>query len=216
MKTDPRVLLRQLGERIDALSLRERAILFVTLLVVLYFAASALLFAPFRAESARLEKELGTQRSQLSALNTQIRKVVDAATRDPDVDNAARVKQLTEKIGVVDPRLAQVTQSLVTPRDMVRFVEQVLTRNRTVQVLRIENQPPTLVEGGGDKGVYKHGMRIEVRGRYVDLVNYLRALEGMPWRVFWGQATLVSDPQTTPQLTLVIYTLSLKDSWIGI
>ena len=31
-----------------------------------------------------------------------------------------------------------------------------------------------------DKGVYKHGMRIEVRGRYADIVKYLRALEAMP------------------------------------
>jgi MSHA biogenesis protein MshJ len=217
MKPNLRSQIRQLGDRIDALSLRERGILFVTLLVALYFVASTLLFGPLRGESLRLETELTQRREQLNALNLHITKVVDAATRDPDQDNSARLQQLSAKLGIVDPRLATATQSLVSPRDMARFVEQVLTRNRALQVVRVESLAPTPVETqASDKGVFKHRMRIEVRGRYLDLVNYMRALEALPWKVFWEQATLTSEGQPASQLTLVIYTLSLREGWIGI
>jgi len=219
-----RKALRKLAERIDALSLRERGIMFVTVLVVLYFAASGLVFGPLHAQQQRMENELKGRFNQIATINAQVQQTIHAATRDPDKENEARLKVLRGQIGRVDPQLANVTQALVSPRDMARFVEQVLTRNKALQVLRVESIPPAPVEAAAgnnnpaavDKGVYKHGMRIEVRGRYLDIVKYLRALESMPWKVFWGQVTLESDDYPMSRLTLVIYTLSLRQGWIGI
>jgi MSHA biogenesis protein MshJ len=211
-----------LGERIDALTLRERGVMFVTLLVLLYFLASSLAFSPLQKEQQRLENEIKMKYEQISAVSAQTQGIVHAATRDPDKENEIRLKQLREQIGRVDPRLAGVGQSLVSPRDMTRFVEQVLTRNQALQVLRVESLPPAVIEPGAvpapatAKGVYKHGMRIEVRGRYTDIVKYLRALESMPWKVFWGQVTLESEDYPLSRVTLVIYTLSVYQSWIGL
>jgi MSHA biogenesis protein MshJ len=220
--TELRKAVRQLAERIDAFSLRERGLIFVTVLVLLYFAASGLLFGPLRSQQQQLEGELRMKREQAATINAQVQKIVHEATRDPDKENAERLKVLRERLAQLDPRLARVTQSLVSPRDMARFVEQVLTRNRALQVVKIEGLAPVPVEGEAAaqtapaSGVYKHGMRIEVRGRYTDLVGYLRALEDLPWRVFWGQATLASEEYPMSRLTLTIYTLSLRQSWIGI
>jgi MSHA biogenesis protein MshJ len=220
--TELRKAVRQLAERIDAFSLRERGLIFVTVLVLLYFAASGLLFGPLRSQQQQLEGELRMKREQAATINAQVQKIVHEATRDPDKENAERLKVLRERLAQLDPRLARVTQSLVSPRDMARFVEQVLTRNRALQVVKVEGLAPVPVEGEAAaqavpaSGVYKHGMRIEVRGRYTDLVSYLRALEDLPWRVFWGQATLASEDYPMSRLTLTIYTLSLRQSWIGI
>lgn len=226
MKTDFRKLLRELAERIDALTLRERGIVFVTVLVLLYFTASSLVFGPLRSQQQRLESELKIKREQVATLNAQVQKIVHNATRDPDKENAEKLKSLRERLGLVDPRLAGVTQSLVSPRDMARFVEQVLTRNRALQVIKVESLEPAPMDAqpaagkgaapAAASGVHRHGMRIEVRGRYSDLVKYLRALEAMPWKVFWGQVTLLSEEPPMSRLTLVIYTLSLHPGWIGI
>lgn len=212
----------QFGERIDALTLRERGIMFVTLLVLLYFLASSFIFSPMQKQQQRLEKEILSKINQISIVNTQTQSMIHAGTRDPDKENTARLKQLREQVALVDPRLAGVSQSLVSPRDMARFVEQVLTRNRALQVIRVESVPPAKIEpavGGApetSQGVFKHGMRIEVRGRYVDIVKYLRALESMPWKVFWGQVTLESENYPLSRVTLIIYTLSLYEGWIGL
>ncbi len=229
MKTDFRKTLRGLAERIDAMTLRERGIIFVTVLVLLYFVASTLVLTPLRSQQQRLGNELKVKREQVAALNVQIQKIVHNATRDVDKENTEKLKLLRERIVLIDPRLAGMSQSLVSPRDMARFVEQVLTRNRALQVIRLESLAPAPVEGqaapatgkaaavpAASSGVHRHGMRIEVRGRYADLVNYLRALEAMPWKVFWGQVTLESEDHPMSKLTLVIYTLSLQPGWIGL
>ena len=211
-----------LSERIDALTLRERGIMFVTLLVLLFFIASNFVFSPLQKQQERLEQEIKQKYAQISSVSAQTQSIILAATRDPDKENEARLKLLREQVTQVDPRLAGVSQSLVSPRDMARFVEQVLTRNQALQVIRVESLPPAVIEpaasgtSASDKGVYKHGMRIEVRGRYTDIVKYLRALEAMPWKVFWGQVTLESEDYPLSRVTLVIYTLSLYQGWIGL
>ena len=216
-----RKAVRQLGERIDAMSLRERGLIFITVLVVLYFAANGLLFGPLHKQQQRLEGELKAKREQAAAMNAQVQRIVYEGTRDPDKENAEKLKALRARIAGLDPQLARVTQGLVSPRDMARFMEQVLTRNRALQVIRLEALEPIPLEGqagpaAAGREVYKHGMRIEVRGRYGDLVNYLRAMENLPWKVFWGQVTLASEDYPMSRLTLTIYTLSLRQGWIGI
>lgn len=214
--------LGQIGDRIDALTLRERGIMFVTLLVLFYFLSNQFVFSALKKQQQRLENEIKMKYDQSAAIHAQTQNIIQAGTREPDKENAARLKQLREQIALVDPRLAGVSQSLVSPRDMARFVEKVLTHNPALQVIRVESLPPAEVEASAAgapataKGVYKHGMRIEVRGRYTDIVKYLRALESMPWKVFWGQVKLETEDYPLSRVTLVIYTLSVYQSWIGI
>jgi MSHA biogenesis protein MshJ len=59
-------------------------------------------------------------------------------------------------------------------------------------------------------------MRVELKGRYFDIVEYLKALEGLPWKVFWGEVSLESDKYPISKVSLVIYTLSRYPGWIGV
>jgi len=64
--------------------------------------------------------------------------------------------------------------------------------------------------------LYKHGVEIVIEGDYRDMVNYMAALEAMPWRLFWGKARLTSDDSSRLSLTLTLYTLSLDKKWLNI
>jgi MSHA biogenesis protein MshJ len=212
---------RATAERIDALGLRERALVFVTTLAVLYVAATQLVFAPLQAERERLQKQIKSQRDQIQIYEAQ---VMHAAGGAPDASSPAgsRLVMLRQQLKGLDDTLAQTTTGLVSPKEMARLVEQVLSRNRRLTVVKVESLPATpLVDvaagaTAGQAGVYKHGMRIELRGNYLDILAYLKALEGLSWRVFWGQASLQSDGQSASRFTLQIYTLSTHESWIGI
>jgi MSHA biogenesis protein MshJ len=64
--------------------------------------------------------------------------------------------------------------------------------------------------------VYKHGVEIVVEGDYLDLLSYMKALEAMPWQLFWGKAKLTVDDTPKRSLTLTLYTLSLEKKWLNI
>jgi MSHA biogenesis protein MshJ len=64
--------------------------------------------------------------------------------------------------------------------------------------------------------VYKHGVELVIEGDYADIVNYMSALEAMPWQLFWGKARLTADDTPKRTLTLTLYTLSLDKKWLNI
>jgi MSHA biogenesis protein MshJ len=64
--------------------------------------------------------------------------------------------------------------------------------------------------------VYKHGVEIVIEGDYIDMVSYMKALEAMPWQLFWGKAKLTVDDTPKHSLTLTLYTLSLEKKWLNI
>ena len=62
--------------------------------------------------------------------------------------------------------------------------------------------------------LYRHGVELTVRGNYLDMVNYLDALEALPTQLFWGRAALEVEEYPNARLTLTVYTLSLDKKWM--
>lgn len=62
--------------------------------------------------------------------------------------------------------------------------------------------------------LYRHGVEITVRGNYLDMIDYMAALESLPTQLFWGGAKLEVDDYPSARLTLTMYTLSLDPTWL--
>ena len=209
------------SDRIDAMSLRERGLIFVTLLVALYFVAVNLLFAPVNADKDRLQKQVKQLHGETRLLELQVQGIVSGGENTPDATKHRKIASLQESLKTMDAKLNRVTTGLVPPKEMTKLVEQMLLKNRGLEVIKVESLPATpLLEGGagGSEGsmVYKHGMRIELKGNYLDILRYLRSLEGLEWKVFWGQVTLQTEKHPVSKVSLLIYTLSTHQGWIGL
>ena len=55
-----------------------------------------------------------------------------------------------------------------------------------------------------------------MRGSYLDLLRYARALESLPTQMYWGEASLSVERYPDAVLTLTMYTLSLDQTWLTI
>lgn len=209
------------ASRIDAMSLRERALIFITLLVALYFLAVNVLFGPLNAEKDRLQQQVNQKRQEAQALEMQVQALVGGG-EDPQAAKRKRLEALRENTKTMDAELARATTGLVTPREMARLVEQMLLKNRGLQVMRVESVPAmpllNVAENVVSSGpmIYKHGMHIEVKGGYLDILRYLKSLEALPWKVFWGKVTLKTEKYPDSRASVLIYTLSTHEAWIGL
>lgn len=72
---------------------------------------------------------------------------------------------------------------------------------------------PTVIPKAGSL-LYRHGVEITVRGNYLDMIDYMAALESLPTQLFWGGAKLEVDDYPSARLTLTMYTLSLDPTWL--
>lgn len=219
--------LLEIEERIDARPLRERGLIFLAFIAIVSVLTVNLLFAPTNISKKKLEAQFKTKNQQTVQLERQIQVMLRGQNRDPDTVNRIKLKQLKAKIRNLDVTLQRFTKGLVSPREMARLVEQILLKNRRLKIIKLENLPATSListstkqNNGKDPStqglIYKHGMRIQLEGRYVDIVKYLKSLEKMQWKVFWGEVTISSEDYPVSKLNLVIYTLSLQQGWIGV
>jgi MSHA biogenesis protein MshJ len=206
------------ASRIDAMSLRERALIFVTLLVVLYFLAVNILFGPLNAEKDKLQLQFNQKHAETLALEAQVQALVGSGDH-PDVAKRKKLEALQENLKTMDAELVHATSGLVTPKEMARLIEQMLLKNHGLQVMKVESLPAKpLLETTGTSGalVYKHGMNIEIKGGYLDILRYLKSLEALPWKVFWGKVSLKTENHPDSRVSLLIYTLSTHEAWIGL
>lgn len=218
--------MRRLGTRIDAMSLRERTIMFVSLLVALFLLADQVLFPGLRTQQKQLEQQTGSQLSQLHTINDQITRIVRENTEDPDVLLQARLAELKKRYAELEVSSADITRALVSPREMARLTQTLLRDNGALQLVKAENLPAEAIPlletekaatpGAAGPSVYRHGLRLQVKGRYTDIVRYLHTLERLNWRVMWGEVNLETRKYPFTTATLTLYTLSLDKAWIGV
>lgn len=220
--------LDQLGARIDALSLRERALLFAAVLVVLFMLWNQLFFAPLEQRRAQLSKRLEATSTQLAQINRQVSTLAAQGQQDPNRALQARLQRLREEHAGLDERLESVTLGLVPPRDMARVLEEVLERQQALTLVHLENlgaeplfEPAREVDNTekaahGLPRLYRHGLRIEFQGTYQGTLDYLQALEALPHNLFWGGLELRVTEYPMARVGLTVYTLSLREGWIGV
>lgn len=227
--------MKRLQDWFDQRAPRERLLILAAGFGVLVYLAYVLVFYQLQTEQQGLRARAAAIKEQTESVRKQLREIEQTYGRSIDKTGQAQIEALRTQLKAMDPALAEVARSLVSPKEMADLVEQLLRQNRALEVVSIENLPvsplgdaplpdpaapapisnePAVADPG--TGFYKHGMIIEVRGRYVDIVSYLRALENLPWKLFWGQATLVAEAYPKSRVRLVVYTLSLNPKWIGI
>ncbi len=224
-----RLQLKKYMERLDALSLRERGIIFVAVMVAIYSVAANALFPPLNAEQTRLTKELATKRTQVQTFESQIQASLAKSAEDPDAANRLKLAELEKQLKSTEESLSAITSRLVPPKEMTRMVEQILARNRRLEVVRMESLPAEPLRPAGDEArqgtakgqtrvltAYRQGMRIELKGEYLDVLAYLHELEQLPWKVFWGQISLQTEQYPVSRVVLHIYTLSTREGVIAL
>ncbi|MBL8277918.1 MAG: hypothetical protein JNL93_14540 [Pelomonas sp.] len=209
------------ARRIDALSLRERAILFGCIVAVLAAVFDTLVLSP-HAERARQRQQAQAQQAQeLTQLREQfvaasrdtgepegpLRSQLDAArserTRLDDALRRAGSVSEGEGLAVVLQRLLASQPGLVLER--LRLLDDVPV---AVQAASAPGAPPQPVAFAG---MSWQGVELHVQGGYADTQRYLQALERELPGLRWGELKLTgSDGQALPRLQAQVFLLKVQ------
>ena len=229
---------QNLADRVDAMSLRERALIFLAAVLVLVTLVNMLLIDPLLSRQSTLSRQVVQTQAQNKALQAQIQVMASAENADPDEALRTRLQQMQQDMASADTALLDFQSGLVSPQQMPSMLEDILLRNRALRLVSLKTLPTQnlaaavaevavqAVEGQAapgaasapapQAGVFRHGVEITVQGSYADLLHYLTAMESSPYRMFWGKADLKTDSYPKATLTLTLYTLSLDKAWLTI
>lgn len=215
-----------LCRRLDALSLRERQLLGTAFLLVVVVLWYTLLMEPLAKRRQVLMEEMDADSVSIAALEVETAAFVAAGAEDPEAELLRQKALLEADIGRLDQRLGQMTGDLINPQQMVLVLEEMLKRCSQLSLDRLQNLPAeALLEQDAGKSVqtrddqlnlYRHALRMELTGNYLQALAYLQLLEELPRKVFWQNLTLTVEEYPTASIRVTIYTLSLKKDWIGV
>src|SRR6202035_151818 len=186
-------------ERLDGFSIRERALIFAVGVALLYVAWQSLLMDPLSVRGKAAEQHLADARQQMT-MSEQIRAV---AVQDPAVEAVLRNGALAARLAALDSNLNSVAHGYVAPERMTELLRSLLAEQRGLTLVSLANMPVESLSlpsaskraaavAADDRGPFLHPVEMVVEGDYGSVVAYLRALEGMPWRIHWKQLELTA------------------------
>jgi len=211
-------LAQRWGERIDALALRERVMVFVATSLVLLFAVHSFYLKPLSARERGLGVHIGQQNAEMAALQVQLQRLTLGTSTDPDAANRARRAALLEQLRGLNTRISDEQKRFTPPERMRGVLEELLERHRGLALVDLKTLPVVPVQGARvgpfGAGMYRHGIEMTLRGSYGELYEYLRGLEKLPHQLYWTQAELGVDAHPVLTLKLVVHTLSFDRAWL--
>ena len=229
--------LLQLQAKIDAMSVRERAMIFAAAAAVIVFLFNSFMITPLMARHKALRSQIAQQQDNIAGMDAEIGAIVRAYSVDPDQSNRERLASVKARSAALGADLRSMQTGLVAPERIAPLLEQILRANGKLRLIALRSLPVSPAADGPydpdarvaaiaapaadaaaaaspTRLIYRHGVQVTVRGNYLDMIDYLDALEGLPTQMFWAKASMEVEEYPNARLTLTLYTLSLDQKWI--
>lgn len=236
---------RKLAAKVDALSLRERVMIFGASAALLIFLLFSLFLNPLFAKQKMLSETMASEQQMMAGIDAEILLKISGNGVDPDAQERKELERLRQEVTRLSHTLRTAQAGLVPPDRIVFLLERLLKQQARLRLVSLKTLPSVPVEAGAGTPaagtpatplttqppsagaplaapiktaplLYRHGVEVVLRGSYVEMVNYMEALESMPTAVFWGDARLVVEQYPDATVSLTLFTLSLDDKWISL
>lgn len=219
------------GERFEAFSLRERVLIAVAIVVVMFLICDTMLLSPQEVRQKQIVAEMGSVNQQSAALTNKI-KEMSAVLRGGETEHIrARTNELQTLLTELRQQQKDLTIEFIRPAQMAGVLRDMLHAENGLVLTHLQSLgveplfPPVKEEAeeGAEKTahtqrpeIFKHGMRIVFEGDYFKTLDYLRALEAMPWRLYWDNVEYQVTKYPKASIAITVHTLSLDEGWIGV
>ena len=221
---------RNTATRIDRLTLRQSVGLFGACAFFILYLTYMLAFDPLLREQARVRAQISQQHAVMAGVDTDMTKLVEAFARDPDAGSRERLARARAETITLGASLAAMRKGLVAPEQMGQLLQTILRANGRLQLVALTTLPVSAIGGAPAPApgtaataavvpaasglLYRHGVQLTLRGSYLDMIDYMAALERLPTRLFWGPAQFEVEEYPRAHVTLTLYTLSLDSQWL--
>lgn len=222
--------LQQVSSKIDARNLRERVLIFVTLLAVVFLLWQLLVQSAIDNTTKTLHSEQAAVDKNRQELEAKIASLTLSMASDPAIGKRKNIDQLQTSIAQVETRLAGLSQGLIAAGQLPKVLQDVLTRTTSIRLLEVRTLPvqelqlpglantptPTPATSSNGAGVYKHGVLLRVSGSYAELLKLLRDIEALEWKFYWESLdyTVKSYPEAV--IDIQVFTLSSEEGLLGV
>jgi MSHA biogenesis protein MshJ len=203
----------------EARNVRERIVLAAAACAVILLAIEALAWAPARQRLRDAEAQVASVEAQKNVLQGELDALDEQEALDPDAAVRRQLDTFDRQVGTLDQKLQGQALQLIAPEQARAVLQALIANVRGLHMVSLQTEParPLVETEGLDLPVlYRHGLVIDLEGDYLALLEYLRALEQLPWRLYWYGLEVAADKPGARRFRLRLYTVSLRKEWIRV
>jgi len=131
----------KLATRIDALSLRERIVLFAACAAVIVFLMHFFALGPQLRKQDVLNARISQQNNNIEGIDNEIRARVEAAQVDPDAAERTRLAAVRKDTETLSGQLRAMQNGLVAPERMAPLLDSILRANGRLTLVAMRTLP---------------------------------------------------------------------------
>lgn len=172
------------AKRIDALTLRERAFMFVSLAVALVAAFDHFLLSPRMAEQKALAGQIRQLSREVEGLRAQL---APGRIDGPGGRLVQELDALRQQQQQQDHALAQLQAGAAAGTQLPELLERVLRRHEKLTLLRLATVKPG---PAAPNELPRQAVQLAMRGSYPELTQYLADTEAALPGLRWGELSI--------------------------
>ncbi len=210
--------LDHLLQRFELLSGREKIMLTCTVLTIIWSSWDTFIYQPLKKQQHTLQSQISIAKTELTAQQLAAEKLEKLTVDSPNKQGKKNLAKLQQSIAELKYKLSTANKKFTPPQLMATVLRDILSRNRQLHLIKLENKPTTPFTLVSDQSpwVYRHSLVITLQGSYFDTLNYLQSLEESPWRINWDMINYQVINYPTAEINIRVYTLSFEEKWLAI
>ena len=204
---------QKLALRIDAMQLRERVFLFLTIIVCCAALADTLWLSPAQVAHKQATLKFAAQETELQRLRAELKGLAQPV----DANKAVRedITAANQQLDAINQEISAVASLAEGGPAIEQTLVQFLRRQEGLTLLGTG----TIQDGGASTstasaaaskqpGLSRRGLELSVAGSYADLTRYVSTLENALPTLRWGNLQLKTTKQA-PEMTLQVYVVGV-------
>lgn len=226
--------LSQIAENFNGRNIRERGLITVSILAVIYLLWDFAFYAGLMQETNAVNAREKQAQQDMLILTSEQKVLVKALTADPAAPKRREVVRLEQELKGLDEELENLSVGLVSAEKLPQILYDMLGATQGLRFKGVETLTPYNLQlmaaqtGSEDEetltaeissepavGVFKHSVIIEIEGSYFNVVKYIQELEKLPWRFYWESIDYQVENYPTAKAVIEVYTLSTERGALG-
>ncbi len=199
--------------RINALSLRTRVLLFLSVIAIGTAFVDGVWLSPAQVAHKQLTQRLDKQSAELQRARLELQSVAGPVDANQTLRDEIAAVQI--RLDAVNQTIGNVSPMATTSTPLAQVLVQLLRRHEGLTLVRTTAVAPQMASGKDAQtigagaavrpvGLTRQGVELTVSGPYPELVRYVQTLENALPSVRWGNMKLKSD-KPPPELTLQLF-----------
>lgn len=208
----------------DALTLRERLLILITVLAFILLPGYVLLIEPVLIE----QQTLNLQEQRLERSNHEKRQDIQTLQampgKDPNNELAIRISELQQQLANQQTSVEADSQWLLSPDQVPALLSSLVKEQAGVRLVSLnKSQASPVLLKQADKsapsktlaGLYRHPLQLVLKGESSALLAYLNQLEQLPQQLFIDQVQWQYGKAENAEMMIELHSLGTSPAWLG-